>query len=252
MVIPIPSLFMPLPLPMMIPFMAAQSAALALAFGENFQYGKRRISAMSNEEFNKLTPITLSQRAQQEMQALIPTLTASMKQYNETMTPKILEMFGRMVRQLQELALETAETAGENILEGVQKTQKEIDDQLLHLQGKHLTGYHTTTVPTVDTDIGELPKILPETEPVPTTGGTSTEQPPLEQDRLYTFTFTFTGLDGNPTTRTVSYTRAGWEQAIDFYTKNLTFMSPSPSRIMTLSRLARLRYLYSVQFGVWY
>ncbi len=48
--------FMPLPLPIMIPFMMWQSAAIAAGFGTYFQYSKRRISAMSNDEFNKFTP----------------------------------------------------------------------------------------------------------------------------------------------------------------------------------------------------
>ncbi len=48
--------FMPLPLPIMIPFMMWQSAAIAAGFGTYFQYAKRRISAMSNDEFNKFTP----------------------------------------------------------------------------------------------------------------------------------------------------------------------------------------------------
>ncbi len=53
---PILSGFLPIPLAMMIPFMGAQSLVLGKAFGEGFQYGKRKISAMTNEEFNKLTP----------------------------------------------------------------------------------------------------------------------------------------------------------------------------------------------------
>ncbi len=44
--------FMPIPLAMMIPFMATQSMVMGDAFGRAFQYGKRKISAMSNEEFN--------------------------------------------------------------------------------------------------------------------------------------------------------------------------------------------------------
>ncbi len=48
--------FMPLPLPIMIPFMMWQSAAIAAGFGTYFQYAKRRISAMSNDEFNKFNP----------------------------------------------------------------------------------------------------------------------------------------------------------------------------------------------------
>ncbi len=46
--------FAPLPLAIMIPFMAAQSAVMGEAFGKHYQYGKRKISSMSNEEFNKL------------------------------------------------------------------------------------------------------------------------------------------------------------------------------------------------------
>ncbi len=45
---------MPIPLAMMIPFMATQSLVMGEAFGKAFQFGKRKISAMSNEEFNKL------------------------------------------------------------------------------------------------------------------------------------------------------------------------------------------------------
>ncbi len=44
--------------------MEAQSAVLAMAFGVNYQYGKRKISALSNEEFNALTPEKI-----EEMQA---------------------------------------------------------------------------------------------------------------------------------------------------------------------------------------
>ncbi len=75
---PIPiSGFMPLPLAMMIPFMGAQSAVMAKQFGENFQYGKRRISAMTNEEFNKLTPAKLAERTAQELKAMIPSMESS-------------------------------------------------------------------------------------------------------------------------------------------------------------------------------
>ncbi len=51
MVLPIGG-FMPIPLAMMIPFMATQSMVMGEAFGKGFQYGKRRISAMDNPTFN--------------------------------------------------------------------------------------------------------------------------------------------------------------------------------------------------------
>ncbi len=53
MVLPVGGFF-PIPLAMMIPFMATQSLVMGEAFGKAFQFGKRKISAMSNEEFNKL------------------------------------------------------------------------------------------------------------------------------------------------------------------------------------------------------
>ncbi len=40
----------------MVPFMETQSAALAYAFGLNYEAGKRKIKSMDNETFNALTP----------------------------------------------------------------------------------------------------------------------------------------------------------------------------------------------------
>ncbi len=78
--------FMPLPLAMMIPFMGIQSAVMAKQFGENFQYGKRRISAMSNEEFNKLTPTLLMQRANEELKDMIPSMKSSIVEMRDFQT----------------------------------------------------------------------------------------------------------------------------------------------------------------------
>ncbi len=47
--------FQPIPNAVMIPFMEAQSAALAYGFGLNYEYGKRKIRSMSNDEYNSLT-----------------------------------------------------------------------------------------------------------------------------------------------------------------------------------------------------
>ncbi len=89
--------FMPLPLPMMIPFMGIQSAVMAQQFGEGFQYGKRRISAMSNEEFNKLTPLSLLQRKTSEIQSMIPEMEKQIKMMSP-LVRIIIEEFGRMVQ----------------------------------------------------------------------------------------------------------------------------------------------------------
>lgn len=85
MVLPI-GFFMPLPLAMMIPFMGIQSAVMAKQFGENFQYGKRRISAMSNAEFNKLTPKMLQTHANAELKSMIPSMQDSVIEMREFQT----------------------------------------------------------------------------------------------------------------------------------------------------------------------
>jgi len=74
---------MPLPLALMIPFMGIQSAVMAKQFGENFQYGKRRISAMDNKEFNALTPKKLQENANAELKAMIPSMQQSLTDMRE-------------------------------------------------------------------------------------------------------------------------------------------------------------------------
>ncbi len=88
---------MPLPLAMMIPFMGIQSAVMAKQFGENFQYGKRRISAMSNEEFNALTPAKLQERTNAELKAMIPNMKQSiidMQGFQEFLVKEFVKMIG--------------------------------------------------------------------------------------------------------------------------------------------------------------
>ncbi len=77
------SLFAPFFFPLGIAFMGAQSAVMMKMAGENWQYGKRRISAMSNEDFNKMTPIKLYQIETAELQAIIPSIESSL----QSMTP---------------------------------------------------------------------------------------------------------------------------------------------------------------------
>ncbi len=73
-------LFAPLPLAIMIPFMAAQSFAMGQAFGTSFQYGKRKISSMSNEEFNALNAEALHKQIQADIRTMIPSLNQSFAQ----------------------------------------------------------------------------------------------------------------------------------------------------------------------------
>ncbi len=91
MVLPV-SGFLPVPLPMMIPFMGAQSLVIGKMFGEGFQYGKRKISAMGNEEFNKLTFQDMMSNARSELKASIPTMNASLHDM-DAMVETIIDKF---------------------------------------------------------------------------------------------------------------------------------------------------------------
>ncbi len=60
------------------------------AFGSGFQYGKRRISAMSNEEFNKLSPKQLHIDMSADIKSMIPSMTKSMDNF-ATLQPVIIK-----------------------------------------------------------------------------------------------------------------------------------------------------------------
>ncbi len=87
------SLFAPFFFPLGIAFMGAQSAVMMKMAGENWQYGKRRISAMSNEDFNALTPLGLYQLETAELQQIIPSITSSL----ESMTPLTATIVTEMI-----------------------------------------------------------------------------------------------------------------------------------------------------------
>ncbi len=89
--------FAPLPLAIMIPFMAAQSFAMGHAFGTSFQYGKRKISSMTNEEFNALSATDLHGELQADIRAMIPNMNQSFK----TMEQFQLDIISSMVNTLK-------------------------------------------------------------------------------------------------------------------------------------------------------
>ncbi len=85
-------LFAPLPLAIMIPFMAGQSFAMGEAFGKGFQFGKRKISSMTNEEFNKLTAQEAFAETTADIKSMIPTMSKGMNDFHTLQTDIILRM----------------------------------------------------------------------------------------------------------------------------------------------------------------
>ncbi len=91
--------------------MMSQSWIMMYAAGGAWQYGKRRISAMSNEEFNKLMPLSLLQEHTQMLRDAIPSIQQSIKD----MTPLIgtlMEQFGSFINE----AIKALPQAAANIL----------------------------------------------------------------------------------------------------------------------------------------
>jgi len=92
--------------------MGAQSLVLGKQFGEGFQYGKRKISAMSNEEFNKLSPAKLAQDNAEELKQMIPSMKGAitdMRSFQSFIVKELIEtvkqlpgdIFGGLTGDLQ-------------------------------------------------------------------------------------------------------------------------------------------------------
>ncbi len=92
------SAFTAIPNPQMPAFLGAQSFIMMYQAGEGWQYGKRRISALSNEDFNKITPQSLMERQAMELKGAIPVMERSMNNMTR-MVPMIIEQYGDFIRE---------------------------------------------------------------------------------------------------------------------------------------------------------
>ncbi len=107
----------------MIPFMGIQSGVMAQQFGMNFQYGKRKISAMSNEEFNKLTPQQMQADFSTQIKGMIPTFEQSLQDMRPFQRMIFIEMIAAFKEAVQ-LGLDIA-GAGLGINTGLPSIPKE-------------------------------------------------------------------------------------------------------------------------------
>ncbi len=92
------SAFTAIPNPQMPAFLGAQSFIMMYQAGEGWQYGKRRISALSNEEFNKLDVKQLMERQAMELKGALPIIERSMNNMTR-MVPMIIEQYGDFIRE---------------------------------------------------------------------------------------------------------------------------------------------------------
>ncbi len=94
--------FTAIPNPQMLAFMPIQSYLMMYFAGSGWQYGKRKISAMSNEQFNKLTPEELLKQHSIELKNMLPTLTKTLSD----VTP-LVEMLIKQYADFIKVAIET-------------------------------------------------------------------------------------------------------------------------------------------------
>ncbi len=101
--------------------MGAQSFIMMFQAGEGWQYGKRRISAMSNEDFNKLTPERLLENQAATLRKALPTIERSMN----AMTPMIATIVAQygdfikeVIRTIGPVSKDVVETIIKSIPEG--------------------------------------------------------------------------------------------------------------------------------------
>ncbi len=163
--IPTIGFFAPLPLPMMIPFMGIQSAVMAEQFGTMFQYGKRRISAMSNEEFNALTPQMLQERMTRQLEGMIPEMGRQI-QAMQPLIKLILSEFGAYISQAGDLVTHTLLGPDAHLIKHDDGLLSQADwekEQQAHLAGTHYghtpPASITTTTPTTSISVTDTPTI---------------------------------------------------------------------------------------------
>ncbi len=91
--------FAPLPLAIMIPFMAAQSIMMGEGFGKGYQYAKRKISSMTNEEFNKMDVPQLFSGIVTDYTKIIPDMQKAMQASSDFQKMIVQEIAG-IIRSL--------------------------------------------------------------------------------------------------------------------------------------------------------
>ncbi len=112
--------FMPIPLAMMIPFMATQSLVMGESFGKAFQFGKRKMSAMDNESFNKLTIEQVASEMFRSYQNILPDLKQSMRDSSKLQSDIIGQILSIPSETLADLfrLLAGVDRQGEEIVRG--------------------------------------------------------------------------------------------------------------------------------------
>ncbi len=83
--------------------MAAQSFAMGEAFGKGFQSGKRRISSLTNEQFNSKTQPQIFAETTADISAMIPSMKKQMTEFTFLQSDIIQELIGYIKKLPQDI-----------------------------------------------------------------------------------------------------------------------------------------------------
>jgi len=103
--------FTEIPNPQMLAFMPIQSYLMMYFEGSGWQYGKRKISAMSNEEFNKLTPEQLISQHSDELKRIMPTLEKTLNDVTPLISV-LIEQYGDFIKEALAAIPQAVENTG--------------------------------------------------------------------------------------------------------------------------------------------
>ncbi len=105
--------FTAIPNPQMLAFMPIQSYLMMYFAGAGWQIGKRKISAIPNEEFNKMSAKDLLEGFTADLRSTIPTLERSLNDITP-LIKTLIEQYGDFIR----VAIETIPQLAQNIVSG--------------------------------------------------------------------------------------------------------------------------------------
>ncbi len=228
--------------------MGIQSAVMAEQFGTLFQYGKRRISAMSNEEFNKLTPQMLQERMTREIEGMIPEMKEQIKAMRP-MVELIISEFAQYIllatEEMQKLTVAASEKGITNI--------QYLATHLAHGHIPGIAGHPSSGIDQQDDPnkfVPPKPKLTPTLTPTPTPTGLSAAQIVFreqidEAQRKYNY------LVGLITEARKSLKLPNLKSAWKITLKKNIGMWFAEAQPLA-KQLAKLRVAYKKRYGVWY
>lgn len=130
--------FSPFPNSIMIPFMQAQSSALAYGFGLDYEFGKRTIKAMSNEQFNSLTANDVSNLIKNHNDVVLQQLRDELPNFTAFQSEIIDKQVEIEVAKANRTPSAMAEIVTALLSGGHQATSDAIDNYVTNAEDKNI------------------------------------------------------------------------------------------------------------------